>query len=40
MRGWGTVPITKNGIRKSKSIPNGDDTLRKNVIVVDEQGNE
>ena len=36
----GTVPITKNDIRKSKSIQKGEKPIEKNVIVVDEQGNE
>ncbi len=38
--GSGTVPITKNDIRKSKSIQKGATPIEKNVIVVDEQGNE
>ena len=34
------VPITKNDIHKSKSIQRGATPIEKNVIVVDEQGNE
>ena len=38
--GLGTVPIIKNDIRTSKSIQKGETPIEKNVIVIDEQGNE
>ena len=36
----GTVPITKNDIRKKANQDKGATPIEKNVIVVDEQGNE